>query len=879
MANAVVQYLKKSINPGGTPKRMKEWMGAMLLFQVLATVLPGKGFQYLTTVDSVILSTVVLLIIVSWAIQRENLQVLLSWVIFYTAMLLLPLSAVLYGSGKEEMIIISSWSAAMYILERRYYITFSSFTVAMLSTVVTLAASIVISILQPELTAYNTLALICMGTFTVICNSYLLIVDFRHGKHRMDYFERYFDKIEELSTNLSRILRVDKPIEQAMWDVVTECIPVIGVDDFIIYLYDKDKDRLVQVAAYGHKGNEDSKILNPIEIKPGEGIVGNVFTSKKPIMVGDTSLSSDYIVDDAFRLSELAVPILIGDEVFGVIDSEHPQKDFYNQTHLQLFNVIAAFCSIKAAQYDVRLQKLEAEKNKLEVMKMKELEQLKNKFIANISHDLKTPLSLIMGPANQVFKTTDNDFIKQQSKYIIKNTDHLMSMVEQLLQLNKIEQGLETILSETVDLNAMLENIHLQYTPLSEESEIQFVLDVRDTIIMTTDSYKLSQCIHNLLQNAFKHTPHKGSITLSANKQQDGNIAITVRDTGIGIHPDEQRRIFERFYKIDVNNHKGTGIGLSLVKEYITQLKGSVSVTSALQQGATFTIILPQMAPVVAADENLANGVAYQYQPEDDKKPLVVIAEDHIELNAFIAQSLQQENYRCLQAYNGKQALAMIEQHMPDLVISDLMMPEMSGEELVTQVKDSDRVGHIPIIILTAKNQVDDRIDLYQAGADNYIAKPFKMDELLAVVDNTLRQRKKLRDTFYHQYMPAPAADRVEGISIQQEPLNNNNPIVQQCMDYVLANLDDANLNVNTLGAAMGLGRNRLQKEIKTATALTPVEFIRSIRLHEAYKLMQNSPQYNVSEIAYMTGFSNLSYFSRSFKLQFGYAPSELVRV
>src|SRR5690606_10734538 len=211
-----------------------------------------------------------------------------------------------------------------------------------------------------------------------------------------------------------------------MWDVTRECIPTLGLEDFVIYLYHEEKDRLVQVAAYGGKSNPiNATIVNPLEIEPGKGIVGKVFASKKPMLIADISESRDYIMDDIRRNSELAVPILIGDKVFGVIDSEHSQKGFFNTTYLQIFNIIAAFCSIKAAQLELRDQQLEAQK-------IKEFEQLKSIFVGNISHDLKTPLSLIMGPANQLFKTTEDSFVKQQAGYIIKNTDHLVTMVEQL---------------------------------------------------------------------------------------------------------------------------------------------------------------------------------------------------------------------------------------------------------------------------------------------------------------------------------------------------------------------------------------------------------------------------------------------------------------
>ncbi|HEY9177811.1 MAG TPA: response regulator [Flavipsychrobacter sp.] len=870
MANAVIAYLEKSINPGGTPQRMKEWMGAMLLFQVAGMILPGNSIAELTVADIILVSATVLTVLALWWYREPELQIKLCWVFFYSGMLVHLLGALYYNTNRADFVMVTSWGIVMFISERRYYINFAQFMYAVLCVTIMITILTFLTLDIPLPHAPNNIPLMAVGMLTVACNIYLLITDFKYGKHRMDYFERYFDKIAELSTSLSKILMVDKPIEQAMWDVTRECIPLLGLEDFIIYLYDKDKNRLVQVAAYGQKSGEQSGILNPLEIKPGEGIVGRVFSEKKPVLVKDTSKEPDYLVDDATRYSELAVPILIGDEVFGVIDSEHSQRNFYRDTHMQLFHVIAAFCSIKAAQHEVRRQILEAEKNRLEVAKMRELEQLKNKFITNISHDLKTPLSLILGPANQMYKTSGDEFIKKQARYIIKNTDHLMAMVEQLLQLNKIEQGIEKVNVETVDLDSMLADMKTQYTPLAEESSIDFIIRGETGLLLTTDSFKLSQCIHNLLQNAFKYAT--GQIILTAKRLRDNNISISIADDGTGIHPDEHRKIFERFYKIDINNHKGTGIGLSLVKEYLLQLKGSVTVDSAPGKGAVFTLVLPglvvEQATVIESPDDVT---------VDDKQPLVVVAEDHIELNEFIAQSLVQSGYRCLRAYNGREALRLVEKHLPDIVITDLMMPEMSGEELVAAVKESDSIGHIPIVVLTAKNQVDNRIDLYQAGADNYIPKPFKMDELLAVVENVLKQRKKLRDKFYTRYMPDDVVTSANVAHADADGATHDNPIVKQCIEHILANIEDDGLSVNTLGAALGMGRNRLQKEIKTAAGMTPVEFIRSIRLHEAYKLLQSGQNYNVSEVAYKTGFSNLSYFSRSFKAQFGYAPSEMM--
>lgn len=874
MANAVINYLKKSITPGGTPKRMKEWMGMMLLLHVLATVMPGHTVPEFTVADIIMISATVFLVAYVWGVKREAKQIPLIWILMLCGFSVNVIGALLYSTNRADLVMATNWGIVMFVCERRYYITFSQFIYVIFCVMITLTAISFITLTMPGGTSQNSIPLMVIGVITVTCNLYLLLVDFRHGKHQMDYFERQFENIQELSTSLSSILMADKPIKDIMWDVTQLCIPLLGLEDFVIYLYDENKRKLIQAAAYGGKKTLGYQILNPIEIEPGKGIVGTVYITKQPLLVNDTTQFEGYIVDDEPRFSELAVPILIGDKVFGVIDSEHSQKNFFKNRHLQLFDVIAAFCSIKAAQDELRAQKVNAEKQRLEVMKLKELEQLKNKFITNISHDLKTPLSLILGPANQINKKSDDSFIKEQALYIMKNTDHLMSMVEQLLQLNSIDQGINATQIDNVEVNTLLKNIETQYQPLSTETSVNLKVEVNGDIALSTDGYKLSQCIHNLLQNAFKYTLSGGNISISANRINSNEVEFIVADTGIGIHKENHRKVFDRFFKIDVNNHKGTGIGLSLVKEYVSQLKGTVKIDSVLGNGTSFKITLPDLATDDTTDSLVRSVDVKAGLPDiDDKKPLIIIAEDHAELNSFIAQSLQAENYRCLQTYNGKDALKMIDEYLPDLIITDLMMPEMTGEELVEQVKESDKTGHIPVIVLTAKNQVDNRVELYHLGADNYIPKPFKIEELFAVVENTIKQRKLVRDKFYNNYMPVVSdSNSLQGKEVQPD----DDGLVSVCMKYVLANLDDPELNVTSLGNEVGMGRNKLQKEIKKETGLTPVEFIRSIRLHEAHKLMNEHKNYNISEVAYMTGFSNLSYFSRSFKAQFGYAPSEM---
>lgn len=864
----VKAYLTKSVNPGGTPRRMKEWMGAILLLHACGNLLPGKSLMNINTADGIVLSAVFFIVISSWSVLKEKWQIPLCWLIMCTGLSLHIYSANYHNINRADIITICAWAMSMLICERRGYMNFVHL---MLSITLCLGSMGVSTVYNSGKAAGVTEMVVplIIGIVVAGCNTYLLIIDFRFGEQKMKFFERHFDKIEELSQRLSKILMEEKPLNEVLWNVTKECIPLLGLDDFVIYLYDERKNKLVQVAAYGSKTDEQLQILNPLEIPPGKGIVGKVFVTNEPIIIDDTTQRKDYIVDDHFRFSELAVPISIGDEVLGVIDSEHPKKRYYQQNHLQVFRLIAAFCSIKIAKQKVEQKILEAERQEMEANKVREIETMKSKFITNISHDLKTPLSLILGPATQINNISKDPKVLQQAGYILKNTNHLLTMVEQLLQLNHVEQGISNVKHESIDLAAAVRGICEQYEPLAIETGITFTLDVPRELNITSDHFRLSQSIHNLLQNAFKHTSAGELISVRVTKST-GAVLIEIKDTGIGIPKDQHEKIFERFYKVDVNNHKGTGIGLSLVKEYVSQLGGKISVASEVGKGTVFSITIPIVSPDVSV-EVIDEVVVKTEIANDDKLPLMLVVEDHIELNAFIAQAFEGNGFKVVTAFDGRQALKMMQDNIPDIVITDLMMPDMNGEELVDAVKNSDTLGHIPVIVLSAKGQLESKVDLYQLGADNYLTKPFQLQELLAIADSTLKQRKRLRDSFLADYLNKPQSIEQDDV-ITEEASNNN---VQQYIDYVLEHLDSPDLNVNTMGKHFNLGRNRLQREIKIITGLTPVEFIRSVRLNEAQKILK-AGKHNISEIAYMTGFSNLSYFSRSYKLQFGVAPSEV---
>jgi signal transduction histidine kinase/DNA-binding response OmpR family regulator len=589
-------------------------------------------------------------------------------------------------------------------------------------------------------------------------------------------------------------------------------------------------------------------------------------------LVKEAKNHPDYIIDDSARNSELAVPIVSSGKVIGVIDSEHSFKGFFKERHRQAFHIIASFCGIKITEYYAKESIKKAQRAQEEMDRYKELDELKSRFITNISHDLKTPLSLIKAPAKQISQITTDKKVKVLSTYILNNADHLLRVVHQLLQLNRVDKGLNELYLETVNLKGISDKIRSQYEERSLTKNIQFNVDVDTSIEMSTDAFRLEQIIHNLLSNAFRYTPEEGKIVLRAN-QEGTFIHIDVSDNGSGIPAELHEKVFERFFKIDENNHEGTGIGLSLVKEYVDTLEGQVNIESAQQQGTTFHIVLPVQHSdfseiVVTPEDNWQESSQI-----NESKPLMLVVEDHTDLNNFIC-SYFEDKFLCISAFDGEEALKKIKDQLPDIVVTDLMMPKMTGNSLVEKIREIEEYHHIPIVVLSAKSKTDSKIDLYKMGVDNFIAKPFDIEELEIVVSSTIDQRRKVRDAFRKKYLAVPALDVInydadEVVEVEEEP-----KLLIQAKDIVLQHIDNSSFNVVILAKALGLGRNRFQKEIKELTGITPVEFIRSIRLNEAKKML-NDPALSISEIAYSVGFGNLSYFTRSFKQEFGKLPSE----
>lgn len=858
-----INYIKDALKPGGTPKRYLVWVSIVLLAQTYASVYPlsfdSELFPNFSHFVVIIITT---LVVGLNFLKTDQQRINAAYFLYIIGLMVCTLTISLGIASLSGIIFMLTWAMTLFVAERREYISFNLVTVFMVLMLIT---TVVLLLFNPTFEIENNYLILMIGAIITSINIYLVYIDFDTEKNFYKEYREVYSNMEKLSFKMSEILSSEGELEVLLSHVAQKCIPYLGLEDCVIYLYNEEKEHLVQVAAYGEKNTEDNQILNPIILKPSQGIVGKCFSTGEPVLIEETSKYEGYIVDDIYRNSELAVPIISNGNVVGVIDSEHSLKGFFKERHVQSFKIIASFCGIKITEQKSRVSIELARVAQEEIDRYKELDEMKQRFIANISHDLKTPLSLIKGPAIQINQLSKDTKINTLSNFIVKNTDHLLRVVNQLLQLNRVDEGLNQLYLEEIETIQLMNKIKEQYEELALEKQIMFHSHF-DAFVVVSDAFRVEQIIHNLLHNAFRYTPSGGRIELKASHQKEF-FEIEISDNGPGIALEIQDKIFDRFFKVNVNNHEGTGIGLSLVKEYVHSLGGKISIESELDKGTVFRIKLPlNLKRSETTNEENSVGEELLVSEEENVKPIMLVVEDHADLNNFIC-SYFEPDFQCFSAFDGEEALREIRKHIPDIIISDLMMPKLDGNKLIDQVKSNEQFAHIPIIILSAKDQLNSKVELYEKGVENYLTKPFDILELKAVVDSVLSQRRKLFETFFENINKTPP-------TFEDEKKEKFSILVKDVLAFILENLENSELNVALICEALSIGRNRLQKEIKTETGLTPVEFIRSLRLNEAKNKLSDYRQ-TVSEVAYSVGFNNLSYFSRSFKTEFGMLPTE----
>ena len=510
-----------------------------------------------------------------------------------------------------------------------------------------------------------------------------------------------------------------------------------------------------------------------------------------------------------------------------------------------------------------------------------EANKAKLQFFTNISHELRTPLTLIADPVNYIIHD-DNLNSQQRSmlQIVQRNVLVLTQLVSEILDFRKVQNGkMELRLSNFNLAESMKQWIKL-FSASAQKKHIVISMDAPDTIMLRADQDKIERICYNLLSNALKYTSEGGEISLTA-KEENGRVMISVADNGCGISSDELPYIFDRFYQAK-NAGRGTGIGLAIVKAFTELHHGEVSATSIEGKGSTFTIHIPvrqkgevtnqptekieQLVEPSSAEEvpNQARHIDELIQPYQTDKPEVLIIDDNIDIRTYL-RSVLSEKYNVSEAADGKVGLELARKIVPDIVLSDIMMPVMDGLAFCQQLKTDKAISHIPVILLTARSLDEQRAEGYEHGADAYLSKPFSLRLLLSRIDNLIESRKKLNQT----WSKGVEDDEIGNISNEIDK-----SFLKQLRKIIQENLANSDLSVEQIGDEIGLSRVQLYRKVKALTGYSPVEIVRKARLTRARHLLQTTER-TVSEVAYAVGFSTPSYFSKCYKDEFGENPKK----
>jgi len=525
-----------------------------------------------------------------------------------------------------------------------------------------------------------------------------------------------------------------------------------------------------------------------------------------------------------------------------------------------------------------------------EAQKLIEVDAMKSRFFANISHEFRTPITLILGPIEKMLSRHQDMASQHDLNIMQRNARRLLRLINQLLDLSKLEAGrmkLQARVENIVDLvnrfvqlfesQAKLKGINLQFSA------------EKKGILIYVDREKIENIIYNLVANALKFTPDGGTVIVNVRERDQEYVQITVSDSGPGIAQDQLERVFDRFYQVDdskTRQHEGTGIGLALTKELVELHRGKISVVSS-DLGSTFTVLLPLGKEHLTADEIAAEDIAATAQPEvdlmsaestilkdvspqpatmaDRSAPRLLIVEDNADLRAFMREVLQPA-YQIKDAADGRQGIELALKMIPDLIISDVMMPGCDGFELCRILKTDERTSHIPIILLTARASIESKVEGLETGADDYIIKPFDERELKARVANLIELRRKLRQRF-----------RLGQQESEMDITSMDDKFLKRAKEIINSHMTDSDFTIDIFARQVGFGKTQLYRKIKALTDFSPHLYIRFLRLQHAASLLKSRAD-NITQVSYQVGFNSPAHFAKAFRRQFGMSPSDFVR-
>lgn len=525
-----------------------------------------------------------------------------------------------------------------------------------------------------------------------------------------------------------------------------------------------------------------------------------------------------------------------------------------------------------------------------EVTAEQQLSEIKLRFFTDISHELRTPLTLISSPVTDVLEHEKLSETARENLTIAQhNSKRLLHLVNQILDFRKIQANKMKLMVEETEICGFISLIMENFQFKAKEKEINYLFNSNeDRIYLWIDKDKFEKIIFNLLSNAFKYTPPGKSIRVELNKTEK-NVEIAIHDEGIGIPAAKISSLFQRFETLFSQNTllPSSGIGLSLVKELVELHHAKIEVLSEVGKGSSFRLLFPLGSEHFAnnpqvefllsdrqSDVNLPSEEQSQTGQEDDvqDRQSILIVEDNPELISFLHNILSRD-YVVLQATNGEEGWNKTQEMLPDIIISDVVMPVMDGLDMVKKIKENNNTCHIPIILLSSKASLDDRIKALERGIDDYITKPFSASHLITRVQTLLEQRKFLQDYYLNKFSKNQTSDA--DLSSESPAIASyDEQFMKQVIDYIEQNIDNVLLVVEDLAKEFPMSRSVFYKKIKSLFGLSPVDLIRTIRIKRAVQLIDSST-HSFTEIAYMCGFNDLSYFGKCFKKQLGLSPSE----
>ena len=532
--------------------------------------------------------------------------------------------------------------------------------------------------------------------------------------------------------------------------------------------------------------------------------------------------------------------------------------------------------------YKIRIN----EHEKAEAQRIREMDNIKSRFFANISHEFRTPLTLIRGLLQQINgnNAPSNGSVQVQPRQLQtmqRNADRLLELVNQLLDLSRLDSGKMKLQIIRGDILQVLKALSHAFDSMAERKQIHYHIHFPDqTPIAFFDKDKLEKIFTNLLSNAFKYTPEKGMVAVNV-EIMEGRLRISVEDSGPGIAKKELDKVFDRFYQAEGNEDKGSGIGLALVKELVELYKGQISVSSEPGKGSQFRVSLP-IEKSAFSEHELVFGEWYSNEEEffipsdyeeaqitreaqKSQLPLLLIVEDNADLRQFIRETMEQA-FQVIDATNGTEGLEAAVNEVPDLIISDVMMPGIDGFTLTTRLKKDERTSHIPVILLTARAGQQHKVEGLEKGADDYLTKPFEARELLVRAQNLIDQRKLLRQKFAGQIRIRPSEIVADSVDVH---------FLTRVMEAIEQHMESDSFGVEELAKEIAMSRSQLHRKLISLIDKSPSELLRQTRLLRAKELLQKKAA-TPAEVAYRVGFTSHSYFSKCYKEEFGVSPSEV---